>query len=76
MNNKAQSGPVAFIFMMIFFLIFIGLIGGKLWALFGYASELAGSTGIEAFILNNFALIVVIGAILAVMSFFYFGGRQ
>jgi len=75
MNRKAQAGPVSFIFSMLFFLIFVGVIGGSLWALFGLAAESAGLTGLEAFVFNNFAMVVAISSILGTMAFFYFGGR-
>jgi len=75
MNRKAQAGPVSFIFNMLFFFIMIGLIGGTLWGLIGMAADTAGLVGIEAFVFNNFAMVVFISAILGTMAFFYFSGR-
>lgn len=76
MDKKAQAGPVSFVFSMLFFFIFIGVVGGTLWALIGGAASTMGLTGIEAFILNNFAMIVVLSAVLGTMAFFYLGGRS
>ena len=74
MNKKAETGPVTFVFLMLFFFIFIGVAGGSLWALFGLASEQAGLTGIELFVYNNFAMITIFSALLGSMAYFYFGG--
>lgn len=76
MNKKAQSGPVSFVFCVLFFFVFIGVAGGVLWSLFGLASTSAGLTGIEAFIYNNFAIITLFASILGTISYFYFGGGQ
>jgi len=76
MNKKAQGGLVAFIVTMLFFFIFMGLMGGTLWAMIGFAGEQAGLTGIEAFIFDNFAIVVFLSAILGTMGYMYFRGGQ
>lgn len=73
MDRKAQGGPVSFMFNMLFFLIFIGIIGGTLWAIIGSAAIEAGLTGIEAFIYDNFAMVIILSALLGTMAFFRFG---
>lgn len=74
MNRKAQAGPVSFVFSVLFFLIFIALVGGTFWGLIGMAAETAGLTGIEAFIMNNFPAITMISALLGTMAYFYYLG--
>jgi len=75
MNKKAQQGPVTYVFMMIFFFIFMGIMGGGLFALIGYASATANLTGLEAFIFNNFPMWIILSAVLGTIGFLYWGGR-
>lgn len=75
MNKKAQTGPVGFIFHIGFFFIFVAIAGGTIWGLVALAADTVGLTGIEAFIMHNFAMITIISAILGMIAFFSFGGR-
>lgn len=76
MNKKAQQGPVSFIFSVLFFLIFFGIVGGTLLSLIGLASASVGLSGLEAFIFNNFGLWIILSLILGVFAFFYIGGDK
>lgn len=76
MNNKGQTGPVAFVFYCLFFMIVISIIGGNLWTVVAQAGTTAGLSGLELFIYNNFALITLFSFTLGIIVFYYFGGSN
>jgi len=75
MNRKAQVGPVAFVFAIIFFVLFLAFAGSSILGLWGLASDQAGLTGLEAFVFNNPWLWVMIGLVLGLMGYFYLNTR-
>ena len=77
MSKKAQAGPVGFLFLVIVFIVIWALWLGK-WL--NDTGEIiiasSGATGFEAFFWANLNMWVMIGLILGMIGFFYFGGRQ
>jgi hypothetical protein len=70
MNKKAQYSPISFVFMIIFVLIVMGLIGGQVFGLFNLAAFTAHLSGLELFLYSNFAVWVFFGLIIYIFSFF------
>lgn len=72
-NKKSQAGPIAFVVLIIIFLIVLSAMGGTLWGLWGEAGANAGLTGIEAFVYDNPFFIVLIALVLGIIGWVYFG---
>ena len=75
MNKKAQATPLAFIFLIMVFVIlwflwlgnFVGEVGANMVA----TNNL---TGVEAFAFSNLNLIIFIGLVLGTMAYLYYSG--
>ena len=77
MNKKAQTGPLAMIFLMMVFIInwFVWL-GTWLNVVGKNAVETGNLTGVEAFFFSNLNIIVLLGVIFGTMAFMYLGLRR
>lgn len=71
MNKKAQAGPIAFIIGVGLFIAFWAVLGtnfiGK-W--FSWGVERNNLTGVEAFLMNNINLWILIFLIIGVFAYF------
>ena len=76
MNTKSQVGHVAFIFAVLFTILFLTAGGAQILNLWILGADNAGLTGLEAFIMHNPALWVFIGLILGTMGYFWFVGNR
>ena len=77
MTLKGQIGLVSLVFALIMFFLLWGLYLGKWLAEWGRDAITRNSlTGIEAFLLANLNLWVVIGLMIGVMAWVYIGGGQ
>lgn len=77
MNKKAEGeGPIAFIFLVLVFIIVWFVWLGEWIADSGQQAIVSGGlTGIEAFFYANLNMWVLIGLILGVVGFLYFSSR-
>jgi hypothetical protein len=76
MDNKAQAGPIGFIFFVIVFVILWFVWIGHWLSDVGSQAIIDGSlTGIEAFFYANLNLWVMIGLILGVIGYMYFSAQ-
>ena len=73
--KKAQTGPIAFIVLVVITIIVLSQIGGNLWGLWIYAGENASLTGVGAFVYDNPVLFFMIGLFLGLIGWFYFGSE-
>jgi len=76
--NKKGVGPVGIVFLYLFFMVnYFVWMGGWLNDICKSAVDSNSLTGIEAFLLSNFGLIVLICCTLGMMAYLYFtGGNQ
>ena len=73
--NKRGTGPVGVVFLYLFFMVnYFVWMGGWLNDICKSAVQTASLSGVEAFLLSNFGLIVVIGCSLGMMAYLYFVG--
>lgn len=71
--KKGQAGPIAFIFLVLVFMILWFVWIGKWLNDVGQQAIIDGSlTGIEAFFYANLNLWILVGLILGVIGFTYF----
>ena len=74
MNKKAQHGPVAFVFLILVFLIIWGIWLGKFISDNGAReSREQHMEGIEAFFFENQNIIVFFGLVLGIIGWMYWG---
>ena len=77
MDNKAEFGPVgAIILFGIFILNWFVWLGSWISYTGRQAVTLNNLSGVEAFAFSNLNFIVLIGLILGMLGFIYFGSRQ
>ena len=74
MNNKAQGGILAFIFLILIFIILWAVWLGDFVNTIAQQAIIDGQlTGVEAFVLSNLNLVIIVGIVLGLMVFIYFG---
>jgi len=76
-KNKKAIGPIgAIMLFLVFVVIWFVWLGG--WVAFVGATAVAENhlTGIEAFAFENLNFIILIGMVLGMMGWMYFGGQQ
>jgi hypothetical protein len=71
MDKKSQQSPISFTFMIIFTLIIFSLIGGQILGLFSLAAVLGNLSGLTLFIMSNFAVWLIIGIMLGIVTYFW-----
>lgn len=77
MNRKAQQGPLAFIFLLILFVMAWALFFGEIIADWGQrAIATNGLTGIEAFLVGNLNLWIGLGMLGGIGLAIYLGGSR
>lgn len=76
MNNRAQAGPIGFIFMLLVFMVlWFVWIGKWLTEVGQQAITDASLTGVEAFYYANLNVWLFIGLILGTIGYLYFSSR-
>lgn len=77
MNKHAQAGPLAFIFLILMFMVMWFVWLGSWLSDVGEQTIVTNNlTGIEAFAYSNLNIIVLLGVIFGVMGYMYFGGMR
>lgn len=72
--NKKGFGPVGFIFLFLFLLIFYPFVFAPMFNLAGANAIDSGATGLEAFLWNNINLLVILTLLIIAAIYYSLGG--